>query len=160
MRVLSRKSLLAHCGTLLVTPNPRTPTYLAGEQIYKETLPEAQRTQGIDSSTWVISPAKKNVTCIGSNFGHEVALLAWPDGATCISYKICQHMAPFALVPNLATTWCHRHFVFLLSVHFGFVANQFKIWSSGKVTCIAWFQSWPPGCVTRLCHQLCHTWVR
>ena len=25
-----------------------------------ETLPEAQRIQGIDSRTWVISPAKKN----------------------------------------------------------------------------------------------------
>ena len=23
-----------------------------------------------------------------------------------------------------------------------------KIWLSGNVTCIAWFQSWPPGCVT------------
>ena len=26
----------------------------------------AQRTQGIGSFTWVISPAKKNATCIGS----------------------------------------------------------------------------------------------
>ena len=30
-----------------------------------ETLPEAQRTQGIASKTWVISPAKLNATCIG-----------------------------------------------------------------------------------------------
>ena len=59
-------------------------------------------------------------------------------------------------------------------MHFWFVANWFKIWpsghvtciafpklchsqtgskfghqvTSGDVTCIAWFQSWPPGCVT------------
>ena len=30
------------------------------------------------------------------------------------------------------------------------LANRFKIWPSGHVTCIAWFQSWPPGCVTRV----------
>ena len=52
-----------------------------------KTLPEAQRTQGIDSLTWVISPAKCHLhwlqiwpTCnaisIGSNFGHQVALHA------------------------------------------------------------------------------------
>ena len=34
-------------------------------------------------------------------------------------------MAPLALVPNFPTRL------------------------SGHVTCIAWFQSWPPGCVTR-----------
>ena len=29
-----------------------------------------------------------NGTCIGSNVGHKVALLAWaPDDAACISYK-------------------------------------------------------------------------
>ena len=30
-----------------------------------KTLPEAQQTQGIAYKTWVISPAKLNVTCIG-----------------------------------------------------------------------------------------------
>ena len=33
---------------------------------YEKTLPEAQRTQGIDSLTWAISPAENNATCIGS----------------------------------------------------------------------------------------------
>ena len=42
----------------------------------KKTLPEAQRTQGIASLTWVISPAnKKNATCIGSK-SHQVEPLA------------------------------------------------------------------------------------
>ena len=55
-----------------------------------ETLPEAQRTQGIDYLTWVISPAnKKNATCIGSYFGHQVA--------------------PLASNTNLATRWGHLH---------------------------------------------------
>ena len=44
---------------------------------FYKTLPEAQRTQGIDALTWVISPANKNnATCIGSKFGHQVAPLA------------------------------------------------------------------------------------
>ena len=55
-----------------------------------KTLPEAQRTQGIASLTWVISPAnKKNATCIGSKFGHQVA--------------------PLASVTNSATRWRHLH---------------------------------------------------
>ena len=81
-----------------------------------QTLPEAQRTQGIASLTWVISPAnKKNATCIGSKFGHQVAPLAsvtnlatrwrhlhylqiWPpDGDICISCKIAHQMTPLAL---------------------------------------------------------------
>ena len=67
-------------------------------------MPEAQRTQGIASLTCVISPAKSmpvalvpncNGTCIVSNFGHKVALLAWaPDDAACISYKFGHQMAP------------------------------------------------------------------
>ena len=39
---------------------------------------------------------------------------------------------------------------FLWICIFWFVANRFKIWSSDHVTCIAWFQIWPPGCVTRV----------
>ena len=31
---------------------------LSGEEAINKTLPEAQRIQGIDSLTWVISPAK------------------------------------------------------------------------------------------------------
>ena len=55
-----------------------------------QTLPEAQRTQCIDSLTWVISWAiKKNATCIGSKFGHQVA--------------------PHASVTNLATRLHHLH---------------------------------------------------
>ena len=48
-----------------------------------ETLPEAQWTQGIESLTWVISPAKKNATCFGSN------------------------VVPLVLVQNFTTRWRH-----------------------------------------------------
>ena len=56
----------------------------------KKTLPEAQRTQGIDSLTWVISPAKYNATCIGSKFGQL-------------------YVVPLVLVQNLTTRWCHQN---------------------------------------------------
>ena len=55
-----------------------------------KTLPEAQRTQGIDSLTWVISPAKYNATCIGSKFGQF-------------------YVVPLVLVQNLTTRWCHQN---------------------------------------------------
>ena len=55
-----------------------------------KTLPEAQRTQGIDSLTWVISPAKYNATCIGSKFGQL-------------------YVVPLVLVQNLTTRWCHQN---------------------------------------------------
>ena len=42
-----------------------------------KTLPEAQRTQGIDSKTWVIYRAKK-ATCVSYKFGHQVATLVLP----------------------------------------------------------------------------------
>ena len=49
-----------------------------------KTLPEAHRIQGIDSLTWVISPAKYNATCISSKFDqlyvvpivHQIASIA------------------------------------------------------------------------------------
>ena len=81
----------------------------------KQTLPEAQRTQGIDSLTWVISPAKKNTTCIGFNcIGQYVMQFALvpilaPGGATCISCKISHQMAPFALITNFPTRSSHLH---------------------------------------------------
>ena len=77
-------------------------------QHWEETLPEAQRTQGIESITWVISPAKKNENSvdkksqvkdfIGSNFGQQVALLA--------------------LVTSLTTRWRDLYWlVFHLNMH-------------------------------------------
>ena len=96
-------------------------------KVQKKTLPEAQRTQGIDSSTKVIYPAKKNATCIRSKF---VSLISaqnltnmwrhkhwfkslptcnaiwfqfWPPGgATCITYKFGHQMVPLVLVSNKA----------------------------------------------------------
>ena len=117
-----------------------------------ETLPEAQRTQGIDTLTWFISPAKKNGTCIGSKFVQHViqfALVAYfatrwrhlhkfqiwpPDDTTCISskfshqitwinWKFGNQMAPLALVQNLATRWRILHWL--------------QIWPPDGATCIA-----------------------
>ena len=116
-------------------------------QDWNKTLPEAQRTQGIDFLTWVLSPAnKKNAICIGSKFGHQVAPLAlfanlttrwrhlhelqiWPpDGATCISYNFDRQMAPLALVANLPTRWHHLH--------------CFQSWPADCISCIATLLYW------------------
>ena len=137
------------CGCLLPISTSRTSN--TGENKGKETkktyelsktLPEAQRTQGIDSLTWVISPAKYNATCIGSKFGQHVMQLElvpsvatrWcylhylqncpPDGAICISCKFGHQMAPLALVPNLATRWRYFHWL--------------QIWPPDGTTCISY----------------------
>ena len=55
----------------------------------RKTLPEAQQTQGVDFIIENISPAKKNATCIGSKFDHQ--------------------MTQFALVAQLSTRWRHLH---------------------------------------------------
>ena len=106
-----------------------------------KTLPEAQRTQGIASKTWVISPANGGSTCNSSKFGHQMAQLAlvpnlatrwhhlhllqiWPsDGATCISCKFSHQVAPFALVANLTARWRHLH--------------KLQIWPPDSATCIS-----------------------
>ena len=46
-----------------------------------------------------------------------------PVGATCIRCKFCHQVAPLALVPNLATRWCHLH--------------KLPIWPPGGATCIS-----------------------
>ena len=43
-------------------------------------------------------------------------------------------------------------FVFCLNMHFLNFTNWFNIWSSGGITCIAWFKSSLPGCVTAFPH--------
>ena len=75
---------LTHPTPSLLWPSPRSLRSLRSPEILhlndrklswnwrqfkEETLPEAQRTQGIASLTWVIAPAKKNITCIGSKSG-------------------------------------------------------------------------------------------
>ena len=94
----------------------------------KETLPEAQRTHGIDSLTWVTPPVKKQpTTTIFKKHWFQI----WPivcgstcissDGATCISCKIGHHL--HYLVANLATRWHHLHW--------------FQIWPPDGATCIS-----------------------
>ena len=58
-----------------------------------QTLPEAQRTQTIDSVTWFISLIANLVTCIVCKFGHQVAPLIQvanvaTSGATCIIFDL------------------------------------------------------------------------
>ena len=76
-----------------------------------KTLPEAQRTQGIDFITWVNLTARidqiyfSGTTWIGCKFGHQMAPLElvpnWSaDGATCFSSKFGHQRAPLALVPS------------------------------------------------------------
>ena len=88
--------------------------------LMQKTLPEAKRTQGIDSLIWVISPAKKNASCIGSKFGqlyvvplvqnlttrwcHQNWFQIWPTcNAISIGSNFGQQVALLALVPNLTT---------------------------------------------------------
>ena len=86
-------------------------------------------TQVSDSVAWV----RCATTWIGWEFGH----LHWYKfshlGNTCISCNFGHKVVPPESVENWATKW-----------------HYFKIWSSGGATCVAWFQSWPPGCVTRI----------
>ena len=89
--------------------------------------PKKQRTQGIDSITWVISPAKKNTTCIGSKFGRHVVPLVLVPLTNRWRHKHCstfsQHVMSFALVPILATSWRYLHWL--------------QVWPPGGATCIS-----------------------
>ena len=66
------------------------------------------------SLTWVISPAKKNSTCIGSKFGqlYVVPLLLPPSCATSIGSNFGQHVMPFAfnLTNSMPTDNANRAF--------------------------------------------------
>ena len=99
---------------------------------FEETLPEAQRTQRIESITWVnlstiivwnwfqwnflqIWPPD-GATCNGCQFCHWwttcTLIPIWPpDGANCISCKFAHQMALLSLVPYLTTRWHHLHWL-------------------------------------------------
>ena len=75
-----------------------------------KTLPEAQRTQAIESKTWVVSAATRcykvvppdGVLCISWKFGHLHWLQIWPlGGTTCISCKVRHQVASLGL-PHIA----------------------------------------------------------
>ena len=75
------------------------------QPFYEKTLPEAQRTQGIESLTWIIFltisnlyPLRDNssfrLNCLGPLYHHLNWLQIWPpDGATCIAYKFSHQVA-------------------------------------------------------------------
>ena len=73
-----------------------------------KTLPKAQRTQGIDSISWVNILAR--IVQDWFQWHYLNWLQIWSlDDANCIRSKFCQQMAPLALVQNLVTRWSHFH---------------------------------------------------
>ena len=108
-----------------------------------QTLPEAQRTQGIDSITWIMSPAKKNSNSvdkksqvkksIGSNFSYQVAPLVLPH---CLWLPYWHHQLVLSCYLHQPTS----HQLCLQKV------SQW-VWKI-KTHHLHWFQSWPQGCVT------------
>lgn len=119
--------------------------------------------------TWIFQFRNGHILCIKSITCIEsitcITCINCITCITCISFtnKIRTHHDKVCSVWPLNLDWdvvaflnfrsaifLEIRFVFLLSMHFWFVANWFKIWPSGHVTCIAWFQSWSPGCVTRV----------
>ena len=69
------------------------------EKHVPQTLPEAQRTQGIESITSEIFFSLSYFKLIQSE----------PDGAICIGYKFGHQMVLHTLFVNLATRWCYLH---------------------------------------------------
>ena len=109
----------------------------------QKTLPEAQRTQGIDFITWVNLSAR--------------TVQDWFQW----HYLNCHQMAPHALVQNLVTRWHHLHqfqiwspdgATCIDSKHLHFF---FQIWPPNSSACISfkfchqmallWLEIWPPG---------------
>ena len=68
------------------------------------------------------------VTCISSNFGHQMALLALLVNVAKSWCFLHDQMAPHALITNLATRWPHLH----------------------------WFQFWPQGGATFISYKFGH----
>ena len=108
--------------------------------VIHKTLPEAQRTQGIESITWVNLSTRIVWNWFQWNFLNWLQI--WPpDGATCIGCQFCHRMhhlhidskfdhqmAPIALVPYLTTRWHHLH----------------------------WLQTWPPDGTTWISYKFGH----
>ena len=66
---------------------------------YEKTLPEAQRTQSVESITWVNLSTRIVWNWFQWNFLKWLQI--WPpDGATCISSKFSHQRGPLALVPS------------------------------------------------------------
>ena len=68
------------------------------------------------------------VTCISSNFGHQVALLAFVENVANCWFFLHHQVVPLALVTNLAARWHNFH----------------------------WFQFWPPGGATCISYKFGH----
>ena len=118
---LSRNVKIRHfCRKILITRyEPKEMANLRCELTSHFMLLWAQRTQGIESITWVNLSTRIVWNWFQWNFLNWLQI--WPpDGANCISCKFTHQMAPLALVPYLTTRWHHLH----------------------------WLQTWPPDVTT------------
>ena len=149
----------------------------------KKTLPEAQRTQGIESITWVnlstiivwnwfqwnflqIWPPD-GATCNGCQFCHWwttcTLIPIWPpDGANCISCKFAHQMALLSLVPYLTTRWHHLHWLQTcppdsttwISYKFGHHMSPLVL--VPNLTTRLLLQIWPPDRTTCITNKFAH----
>ena len=125
-----------HSGHLLATANdigpqkvvPNLPFLYLGK--VKKTLPEAQRTQGIDSKTWVNLSAR-----IVQNWFQCLYLNWWQVWPLVFDYKFDHLVALLASATNLVTRECHLHQLTVGSTSGTTYISL--IWSSGGATCIS-----------------------
>ena len=96
----------------------------------KKTLPEAQRTQGIDSKTWVNLSAR-----IVQNWFQCLYLNWWQVWPLVFDYKFGHLVALLASATNLVTRECHLHQLKVGSTSGTTYISL--IWSSGGATCIS-----------------------
>ena len=101
-----------------------------------QTLPEAQRTQGIDFKPWVNLSARILQNQFQLHYFNWLQIWS-PNGTTCISSKFGHQMVPLALVPNsskvvhqiesLALPHCLGLFYWLFSVSIKLVAWSARV---------------------------------
>ena len=75
---------------------------------FRKTLPEAQRTQSIDSISWENLSARIVQDWFQWHYLNKLQIWS-PDGATWITSKFGHQIALLALVPNLVTRSHHLH---------------------------------------------------
>ena len=100
---LTEDGMILSLGGRLEAENNGDKCQSQNREVQLKTLPEAQRTQGIEFITWVNFSARKVQNCFQQHYLNWLQIWS-PDGATCISSKFGHQMAPHAQVPNLVTS--------------------------------------------------------
>ena len=90
-----------------------------------KTLPEAQRTQGIESVTWIIFFSAKMISNWFQSETWFKLYTQYPGSVVPLAMfsTIGHQMVPLALVKFLVTRWRHLHWL--------------QMWSPGGTTCIS-----------------------